>query len=64
MKVNRLRNSRVEIFMVEKIIWNNFFTLKETKIATKERHKLNLDIPKYNEETFGRKNLRVFGSKA
>ena len=40
MKANRLRVSRAEIFMVEKIMWNNFFTLKETKIATKERHKI------------------------
>lgn len=39
MKVNRLRVSRAEIFMVEKIMWNKFFTLKETKVATKERHK-------------------------
>ena len=38
------------------------FSLRQTDKPVREKYKLNLDIPSYNQVTFGRKDLTFFGS--
>ena len=39
------------------------FSLRQTNIPVREKYQLNLDIPSYNQVTFGRKTLTFFGPK-
>ena len=39
------------------------FELRETNRNIREKYRLNLNIPNYNQVTFGKKSLRVFGPK-
>ena len=36
---------------------NDIFKLRNTDILTREKYKLNLEIPKLNQATFGTRNL-------
>ena len=42
---------------------NDIFKLKNTDILTRGKYKLNLEIPKPNQATFGARNLRSYGPK-
>ena len=42
---------------------NNIFKLKINGIEVRDKYKLNLDIPKWNQRTFGYKSLKVLGPK-
>ena len=37
--------------------------MRQTNRPVREKYKLNLDIPSYNQVTFGRKALTLFGPK-
>ena len=39
------------------------FQLRETNRNVCEKSRLNLNIPNYNQVTFGKKSLRIFGPK-
>ena len=39
------------------------FELRETNRNVREKYRLNLNIPNYNQVTFGKKSLRIFGPK-
>ena len=39
------------------------FELRETDRSLREKYRLNLNIPNYNQVTFGKKSLRIFGPK-
>ena len=42
---------------------NNIFKLKINGREARDKYKLNLDIPKQNQKTFGYKSLEVLGPK-
>ena len=42
---------------------NDIFKLRNTDRLTREKYKLNLEIPKPNQATFGTKSLRSYGPK-
>ena len=42
---------------------NNIFKLKINDRGVRDKYKLNLDIPKWNQKTFGYKILMVLGPK-
>ena len=42
---------------------NDIFKLRNTDRITQEKHKLNLEIPKLNQATFGTRSLRSYGQK-
>ena len=67
MNVKRLRFLCVEI---HKTIYNlnpsfmkQIFEFRETNRNVREKYRLNLNIPNYNQVTFGKKSLRIFGPK-
>ena len=39
------------------------FELRETNRNVPEKYRLNLNIPNYNQVTFGKKSLRILGLK-
>ena len=39
------------------------FELRETNRNVRDKYQLNLNIPNYNQVTFGKKCLRIFGPK-
>ena len=39
------------------------FELRETNRNVREKYRLNLNIPNYNQVTFGKKSLRILGPK-
>ena len=67
MNVKRLRALCIEIFKTLNNLNPSFmkeiFSLRQTNRPVWEKYKLNLDIPSYNQVTFGRKTLRFFGPK-
>ena len=67
MNVKRLRTLCIEIFKTLNNLNPSFmkeiFSLRETNRPVQEKYKLNLDIPSYNQVTFGRKALTFFGRK-
>ena len=67
MKVKRLRTLCVEIFETLNNLNPSFmkeiFSLRQTDRPVREKYKLNLDIPSYNQVTLGRKALTFFGPK-
>ena len=42
---------------------NNIFKFKINGREVRDKYKLNLDIPKWNQRTFGYKNLKVVGPR-
>ena len=67
MNVKRLRTLCVEIFETLNNLNLSFmkeiFSLRQTDRTVREKYKLNLDVPSYNQVTFGRKTLTFFGPK-
>ena len=67
MNVKRLRALCIEIFKTLNNLNPSFmkeiFSLRQTNRPVWEKYKLNLDIPSYNQVTFGRKALTFFGPK-
>ena len=67
MNVKRLRKLCVEIFKTVNNLDLSFikkiFSLRQTDRPVREKYKLNLDIPSYNQVTFDRKALTLFGQK-
>ena len=67
MNVKRLRILCIEIYKTINHLNPSFmkeiFSLRETKRPVREKYKLNLNTPDYNQISFGRKSLKVFGPK-
>ena len=67
MNVKRLRFLCVEIYKTINNLNPSFmkqiFELRETNRNVREKYRLNLNIPNYNQVTFGEKSLRIFGPK-
>ena len=67
MNVKRLRFLCVEIYKTINNLNPSFmkqiFELRETNRNVREKYRLNLNIPNYNQVTFGKKSLRIFGPK-
>ena len=67
MHVKRLRLLCVEIYKTINNLNPSFmkqiFELRETNRSVREKYQLNLNIPNYNQVTFGKKSLRIFGPK-
>ena len=67
MNVRRLRTLCVEIYKtlndLNPSFMNNIFKLKINSREVRDKYKLNLDIPKWNQRTFGYKSLKVLGPK-
>ena len=67
MNVRRLRTLCVEIYKtlndLNPSFMNNIFKLKINGREVRDKYKLNLDIPKWNQITFGYKSLKVLGPK-
>ena len=67
MNVMRLRTLCVEIYKtlndLNRSFMNNIFKLKINGRKLRDKYKLNLDIPKWNQKTFGYKSLKVLGPK-
>ena len=67
MNVRRFRTLYVEIYKtlndLNPSFQNNIFKLKINAREVRDKYKLNLDIPKWNQRTFGHKSLKVLGPK-
>ena len=67
MNVKRLRFLCVEIYKTINNLNLSFkkqiFELRETNKNVREKYRLNLNIRNYNQVTFGKKSLRIFGPK-
>ena len=65
--VKRLRTLSVEIFKtlnnLNPSFMNEIFSLRQKDRPVRQKYELNLDIPSYNQVTFGRKALTFFGPK-
>ena len=63
MNVRRLRNLCVEFYKtlnnLNTSFMNDIFKLKINRREARDKYKLNLDIPKWNQRTFGYKSLKV-----
>ena len=67
MNVSRIRILCVEIYKtINKLspdFMNEIFKVKQTQRPVREKYKLNLEIPKWNQVTFGAKSLKIYGPK-
>ena len=67
MNVRRLRALCVEIYKalndLNSSFMNNIFKLKINSREVCNKYRLKLDIPKWNQRTFGHKSLTVLGPK-
>ena len=67
MNVRRLRTLCIKIYKtvndLNPSFMNNIFILKINDREVRDKYKLNLNIPKWNQRTFGYKSLKVLGSK-
>ena len=67
MKLRRHRTLCIEIYKALNELnpgyMNDIFKLRNTDRLTREKYKLNLEIPKPNQATFGTKSLRSYGPK-
>ena len=67
MNVRRLRAFCVEIYKtlndLNPSFINDIFKIKRNNREIRDKYKLNLDIPKWNQGTFGYKSLKVLGPK-
>ena len=65
--VKRLRTLSVEILKtlnnLNPSFMNEIFSLKQKDRPVRQKYELNLDIPSYNQVTFGRKALTFFGPR-
>ena len=57
MKIYKTINNPNPSFMKQ------IFELRETNRNVHEKYRLNLNIPNYNQVTFGKKSLRILGPK-
>ena len=57
MRGNLQKNNLNPCFMKQ------IFELRGTKRNVREKYRLNLNIPNYNQVTFGKKSLRISGPK-
>ena len=67
MNVRRVRTLCVEIYKtlndLNPSFMNEIFKLKINLREVRDKYKFNLDIPKWNQRTFGYKSLKVLGPK-
>ena len=67
MNVKRLRFLCVETYKtinnLNPSFMKHIFELRETNRNAHEKYRLNLYIPNYNQVTFGKKSVRIFGPK-
>ena len=49
--------------MLRDFAFIQIFELRETNRNIREKYRLNLNIPNYNQVTFGKNSLRIFGPK-
>ena len=42
---------------------NELFKVKQTQRPVRDKYKLNLETPKWNQVTFGAKSLKIYGPK-
>ena len=67
MNVRRLRTLCVEVYKtlndLNSSFMNNIFNLKINSREVRDKYRLKLDIPKWNQRTFGYKSLTVLGPK-
>ena len=67
MNVKRLRFLCAEIYKTINNLNPSFmkqiFEWKETSRNVREKYRLNLNIPNYNQVTFGQKSLKIFGPR-
>ena len=67
MDVRRLRTLCVEIYKklndLNPSFMNSIFELKINSREVRDKYKVNLDIPKWNQRTFCYKSLKVLGPK-
>ena len=67
MDVRRLRSLCVEIYKklndLNPSFMNSIFELKINSREVRDKYKVNLDIPKWNQRTFCYKSLKVLGPK-
>ena len=67
MNVKRVRFLCVEIYKTINDLHLSFMKqiseLRQTNRNVREQQRLNLNIPNYNQLTFGKKSLRIFGPK-
>ena len=66
-KASRLRRLCVEIYRsinsINPSFMNEIFRLRVTNRMVRSQYRLNLDIPKVNQVSFGNKSIRSFGPK-
>ena len=67
MKASRSRSLCVEIYKsinsINPSFMNEIFRLRVTSRMVRSQYRLNLDIPKVNQVSFGNKSIRSFGPK-
>ena len=67
MNLRRQRTLCIEIYKTLNKLnpgyMNDIFKLRNTGRLTREKYKLNLEVPKLNQATFGTKSLRSNGPK-
>ena len=67
MKASSLRSLCVEIYQsinsINPAFMSEIFRLRVTNRAVRSQYRLNLDIPKVNQVSFGNKSMKSFGSK-
>ena len=67
MELNRLRYLCIEIYKTINNINPSFmkqiFQLRETNRTVRNQYKLNLNVPKVNQVSYGEKSLRYYGPK-
>ena len=67
MKASRLRSLCVEIYKsinsINPSFMNEIFRLRVTNRIVRSQYRLDLDIPRVNQVSFGNKSIRSFGPK-
>ena len=67
MELNRLRNLCIEIYKtnnnINPSLMKQIFQLRETNRTFRNKYKLNLNVPKVNQVSYGEKSLRYYGPK-
>ena len=67
MRVSRLRILRIDFYKTINSLYpsfmNDMFKVNMFQRLPRAKYKLNLDIPKWHQITFGAKSLKVYGSK-
>ena len=67
METNRMRTLCIEVYKtlsdLNPEFMKNIFKLRETIRPVREAYKMNLEIPRINQATFGTRSLRILGPK-